>query len=251
MRVALLILLISLSLFFTSCDGEKNRIRHENKELIDHLKSGNYILVEENEIDVNGSFGNDSLLVEYFSVSPEEYYEAFESVGYLQKHFSRKEKINEGFGQNAYRKNDSLVLVGNSKNYILTENVRDEYFYEGRIGNLHIIQAMEFEDINTYFISSKNGKVVYTKWGASVAIYPDEEIVFYSDNFLNRLRDSTETSFYQIENDNLKKLVTIKSKWFAGFAFFKHPDELYYLHSFYENNSSMKSSYAKMKIQEK
>jgi hypothetical protein len=110
---------------------------------------------------------------------------------------------------------------------------------------------MEFEDINTYFISSKNGKVVYTKWGASVAIYPDEEIVFYSDNFLNRLRDSTETSFYQIENDNLKKLVTIKSKWFAGFAFFKHPDELYYLHSFYENNSSMKSSYAKMKIQEK
>lgn len=251
MRVVFLILLISISLFFTSCDGEKNRFRLENKELIDHLKSGTYILVEENEIEVNGSFGNDSLLVEYFSVSPQEYYQAFESVGYLQKYFSRKEKINEGFGQNAYRKNDSLILVGNSKNYILTENVRDKYFYEGRIGNLHIIRALEFEDVNTYFISSKSGKVVYTKRGASVATYLDEEIVFYSDNFLNELRDSTETSLYQIENDSLINLVTIKSKWSANFAFFKHPDELYYLHSLYENNSSRKSSYAKMKIKKK
>ncbi|MFY0683918.1 MAG: hypothetical protein JXR20_05145 [Balneola sp.] len=251
MRVALLIFLISLSIFFTSCDGKKNRIRQENKELICHLKSGSYTLVEENEIEVNGSFENDSLLVEYFSVSPEEYYEAFESVGYLQKHFTRKEKINEDLSQKAYRKNDSLILVGKSKNYILTENVRDEYFYEGIIGNLHIIRAMEFEDLNTYFISTTNGKVIHTKIGSSVATIPEKGLVLYSDNFLNHLRDSTETSLYQVENESLHNLVTIHSSWFASFAFFKNRDELYYLHSFYENNASMKSSYAKMEIRKK
>lgn len=249
MQKELAIILLSLAFIIQNCSNVDSEISKKNSILLDHLLTGSYILIYENEMEVKGEMVGDSISVKYYSVNPEEYFSEFEESKTLKTHFTRDHRFNEILGQYAVRKNDSLILKGrNRQDFLLKDGIRDFYFYEGKVLNLHIVKSIQFEDSRIMFINYQDGVEAFSLLGLSLSKDERNNLIFYSDDVLNSMRDSTEIAFYKVNSNKLDTLLSVQTKWFSNFSFFKNSNEIYYLHSVYEDGYKMKSTYAKMEI---
>ena len=251
MQKSLFLKLIFILVLFSCTKFDKDIIA-SNQQLLNHLKNGNYILPDENELNVSGEIQGDSISIKYYSVQPEEYFKAFVNSHRKRKHFTREVKFNEGLGENAIRKNDSLILKGErGKRYVLKDSVRDFYFYEDKLSIYHVVKTIQFEDSRTMFINQKNGKEEFSFFGLSTKTSTEDSLIFYSDNFLHQMRELTPIGFFRMEKGTLDTLFFEDTSWFVNFAFFQNSDEMYYCHSIYEDGINLKSSFAKMEITQK
>lgn len=248
---------LGLLVLLSACvkNSDRDEIVSRNKELLVHLKNSKGVLIDENNMEVSGQFEGDSMLVEYYSVSPGEFYKAAEESEEYIKSFSHEDRFNEVFGDDVYRIEDSLLIVSaDGKRTLFEDDARERswFFYENKLGNLHVIKSIQFEDAETLFLSSQTGEIEFNLMGIRVATNSKERLVFYADVMNVDLKDSTEVSFFRVNSsDSLDTLVTVYTEWFPRFAFFKNPHQLYYVHSVFDGNRILQSSYAKMEIQRK
>lgn len=219
-----------------------------NEELLNVLIS-NDLLDNSNEIEIKGKLESDRLLVNYFTVSPEEYFEAFRNSSEFIDFFVREYRINEQLMSGAERKNDSLLIIKTYYKDLIFKDYenRSKFFYEGRVDQLHIVKGYQFEDSFTYFIDASTGDIVSKLWGTLTENYSKKDLFLYSDGIVFDFDQLTEVSFFEPHLFGLDTLLIDQTQWIAKNAFFKGENEIYYVHTAY-GDGSFKSSYAKMEI---
>jgi hypothetical protein len=244
-------LLVILSL----CTKEQtdNDILHLNKELLAYLRDSTNVLIEANELEVNGYIDGDSMQVRYFSVSPDEYYMAFEESDDYIRMFMRSSRRNEILGDQVHRYNeDKLTIEANGNYYIFEDNETEHrgYYYVGKLGDsIHIIMSYRFEDMLTYYLNSRTGELREVLSYGSLTTHQNDRLIFYSEFPIPIYsKDYTEITLSQINSERIDTLISEKTDWFAENAFFKKPDKIYYIHSVIDSNLVLQSSYAKMEI---
>jgi hypothetical protein len=223
-----------------------------NEELLDFLLSNNLLKVS-NEIDIDGQLESERLLVNYFSVSPEEYFEAFKNNSKSINFFNRDIRKNELLKHGSERQNDSLLIIRTYYKDIIFKDYknRSKFFYEGKVNQLHIVKSYEFEDSFTYFIDAKTGDIVNKLIGPLVQFDPDENLILYSDGAVFDYSQLTEVSLFEATLFGLETLLTDHNQWVVSRAFFTNENEIYYVHSAYGDGYGFRSTFAKMVIQRK
>lgn len=220
----------------------------DNEKVLNILVS-NALLDTSNEVEVEGKLENDRLLVNYFTVSPEEYFDAFRSNPKPMDFFTRDYRINEQLMSGAERKEDSLLTIKTYYKDLIFKDYKDrsKFFYEDQVDELHVIKGYQFEDSFTYFIDVSTGDIVSKLWGTLTENYPGDNLFLYSDGIIFGFDQLTEVSFYEPHFFGLDTLLTDQNLWLAKNAFFTSQDEIYYVHTAY-GDGSFKSTYAKMEI---
>jgi len=241
------VLAISL---LSGCTQNKNEEVQliDNEELLSILIT-NDILDVSNEIEVDGKLESERLLVNYFTVSPEEYFEAFKNSSESIDFFNRDFRINEKLKPGAERKNDSLLIIKTYYKDLIFKDYkeRSKFFYEGKVDQLHIVKGYQFEDSFTYFIDASTGDIVSKLWGTLTENYSKEDLFLYSDGIVFDFDQLTEVSFFEPHLFGLDTLLVDQTQWIAKNAFFTGENEIYYVHTAY-GDGSFKSTYAKMEI---
>ncbi len=238
----------------SACQMEKDEsdISLRNIELFEYIRDSTSIFIKTNELDVSGYFEGDTLRVKYYSVSPDEYYTAFKESEDFISYFSREGRFNEKLGGGVYRKNDSdLIINVDGNSFLFNDNISESnwFYHEGKIGEYHLIKSIQYEDVLAYYLNSKTGNIEKFLALGNMATNIRERLVLYSELPTPIYsKDNTEITIFQVNSDRRDTLLFVQSDWFAMFPFFKNPHELYYIHSTYDDQNGIQSSYAKMEI---
>lgn len=246
-------LIIALTIAFSLLNGciQKDMQQQpliSNGELLNILTSDNLLEIS-NEIEVEGKLQSDKLLINYFTVSPEEYFEAFRNSSEAIDFFTRDFRINEQLMSGVERKNDSLLIIKTYYKDLIFKDYKDrsKFFYEGKVDQLHIVKGYQFEDSFTYFIDASTGDIVSKLWGTLTENHSKEDLFLYSDGIVFDFDQLTEVSFFEPHLFGLDTLLIDQTQWIAKNTFFTDENEIYYIHTAY-GDGSFKSTYAKMEI---
>lgn len=246
--LGVLIVLILL----VGCENERHEQtqKYNNRDLLTHLKNEGE-LKSMNEIEVDGVLENDSLIVKFNSVSPDQYFKAFEEHTKPINYFTREIRLNEIFQQGVSRNRDSLLIVKTTdKDITYKDNSgsRTKFFYEGQLSDYHVVKSFEFEDAYTYFLNRWTGNVDYKMRSILVEYELEENLILYSDGMVFGPDHQTELSLFKLNEFSLDTLLTDQNLWMASRAFFTDQNEIYYVHTAYGDGDGFKSTYAKMEI---
>lgn len=244
-------IIISAIITITSCNStHKININEHDDNVVIIPSDTNKIFKNVQEFSLNSNnIENDSIKITYYSISKKDFFNAMDQNKKNIQVFSKNYKLNE---EKAFRKGNQISIT-NKKDSIqfidlpLTKQNRPvKYFINGKIGDFFIVKKIEFEDAETYFFDTKNLNLVKKLWGITSSFNNNNSLVFYTNNFFFLPEDKTQLSFIKTDKNKIKYLLNIEVDWFTSFSFFDDKNNLYYIHSFYDENFEIKSTYAKM-----
>lgn len=240
-------------LLFTSCIQKNFQTQKliGNEEVLNILISKGYFEFQ-NEIQVDGRLENERLIISYFSVTQEEYFEAFKNNQNHIDFFGREFRVNEQLKSGSERKDDTLLVINTDLKDLIFKDYKEKsiYFYEDKVENLHVVKGYQFEDAYSYFIDSSTGEIVDRLWGTQIKNFPGDNLFLYSDGIIFDYDQLTEVAFLESNYSGIDTLLTVDNQWIAKNAFFSKQNEVFYIHTDY-SNGIFKSSYAKMEIRKK
>lgn len=221
-----------------SCANRNSMI--ENKNLI---KNKLQIFENIDSIEVKGEIINGNKRLIYESVDEEEFFRKLKVNIKEIRYFSRDKAFNE---------NIKLKERYNSLNICKQENLNDRpeiCFYHSLIGDFLIIQKVHFEDTETFLIDIRDKNVEKNLLGMSISVNSEKNLFFYNDNSVFSPEDNTKIVLLKVNNSKIEKVFSSEVNWFTSFSFFdKNSNYIYYLHSYYNDQYKIISTYAKMEI---
>lgn len=204
--------------------------------------------VKEFSIDKN-QMENDSIKIIYYSITKSEFFNAMYKNEKNIQFFNSDYKLNEDI---RFRKENQITLTNTIDTIRFIDlpstniNRPSYYFLQGIIGDFYIIKKIHFEDADTYLYNSKSLNLGKELSGITSSFESNKSLLFYIYNPFFSLKDSSQLSFLKTNKNQVKYLLNVEVDWFTSFSFFDDENNLYYIHSFYDENFEIKSTYAKM-----
>lgn len=231
--------IVLLVFLLQSCANRNVTIKNKNL-----IKDSLQIFENIDSVEVKGKIidGNKSLI--YESVDEEEFFRRLKVNIKDIRYFSRDKVFNENI--KLKEKYNSLNIFCNQ------ESLNDRpkiYFYHSLISDFLIIQKIHFEDTETLLIDIRDKKVEKNLLGMSVSVNSKRNLFFYNDNNAFAPEENTKIVLFKVKNSKIEKVFSSEVKWFTSFSFFdKDSNYIYYLHSYYNEQYNIVSTYAKMEI---
>lgn len=205
-------------------------------------------------VDISGDFKNSNIEVHFQSIQEQEFLAAMELNIENIRCFTPKLKLNESI---AGTRISSILSIGSSTNYIYLSDLSKDrfhrarnFFLEDRIGDYYIVKRIQFEDAETIFWNSETGEVDLYLLGTSVCSRSQDSLVFYSSTFRVTLEDYNPIVLMRISDNEIDTLLNVDTNWTTYFSFFDKKDSIiYYIHSYYDENYDVISTYAKMEFE--
>lgn len=251
-----IIYIISVTCFF-SCKHIDNSI-DSNKvyESSQFLKDSTRIFSNITDLNINGKVNGNTANIKYYSITKDEFFNALEKNFEQIKYFSRKHKINEGFGSKTYNRKDSILNIEVENECISLIDLKESqlnrarnFFFQSKIGGYYIVKRIQFEDGETMFINSKSGNIDLSIPTINVFTKSRDSLIFISDSRMIAVGNEPTISLIRIRNSKLDTLLHSNTNWFTSFAFFdNNVASIYYIHEKYEQND-IGSTYARMDIE--
>ncbi len=252
-------ILITLSFFIIySCKNEDNR-QYKGEELYmvlnDSLKLFDKVIETNN---IRYSYKGENLAIECTSLSKDSFISAIIENSSNISFFNRLYSINEYYEKDVSYRNNSILRVGQDENFLYlkdrkwNDGIKRSYFLENRIGDYFIIKKREPKSGETILWDYKTGKENYIPLCITVTSSLNDSLVFYSSNFRITPRDATPICFLKLNSNKVDTVFNEETQWWAELPFFDcNEKKLYYIHSYYDDNLNIVSTYAKMIFEDK
>lgn len=246
-----IVIIICAIITISSCNKtHQNNIKKDDDDMVIIPSDTNNIFKNVEEFSLNTSnFENDSIKIVYYSISKKDFFSAMDKNKKNIQIFNNDYKLNE---EKRFR-DGNQIKIKNKKDSIqfidlpLTKQIRPiKYFINGRTGDFYIVKKIHFEDAETYFFDANNLNLVKKLWGITSSFNNKNSLVFYTNNFFFHPEDKTQLSFLKTDKNKVKYLLNLEVDWFTNFSFFDDKNNLYYIHSYYDEKFEIKSTYAKM-----
>ena len=247
-------LLIIISFSIISCKDSQKHYTTSDR-LINFLQDSTTLFSNIEQIIINGEIESSKVRLKFYSVSEKEFMLALRDNEKNVRFFTKKNKFNENLLLPEGNRVDSVLRIGNNKEYIYLVDLRDRknfrarnFFLEDKIGNFFIIKRIQFEDSETIFWNNETKEEELYLSGISVCTNSKDLLVFYSSTFKVTPEDKNPVCLFSLKHNKVDTLLCINTDWFTHFSFFDMKDSsIYYIHSYYDDDI-LKSTYAKMDI---
>lgn len=200
---------------------------------------------------IDSFLSNDRVILKYYSITEEEFYEALQNTGYTVGYFTRKHDIGERLGLHSSRTGDTLRV--DLKSDSLLVNTHDpyntRYFYVSQVGGYHMVKKLSFEDASTMLLSDECDTKVFE----GVAPVPNEEgsLLFSSSNEQEMKWDSTQVSLVKLNGCSIDTLISCNPHWFSLYSFFTDDNEIYLAHTVVNDDGSYTITPVRMEVKMK
>ena len=237
-------------LLLVSCSNPRQEKANSGVELLSYLEDKTEILSFE-ESEVNGKLENENVVINYHSVSKNDFISAIKRNEESIRFFRRDIKINEYESSLSQRYNQYLRLQGDVDHLYLVDIEESSvhrarnFFLEGEVGGYYVIKRIQFEDAETILYNLDNGKEVIFINGISASI-SDSLLVYTGVLYSDFQQMSSPFTLLKINDSKIDTVIHSYVNWCTNFSFFDKSDSsIYYIHHQF-NNDNLESTYAKM-----
>lgn len=250
-------IIVSLAcLFFISCNLKNGVGIKDDENLLMYVKDSTDIFYNIGEIRVSGEIESATARIKYYSISEDEFLNAFEKNRKNIRVFSLKHRENEFLDSVTIVRKDSTLNIGNlNKTYVDfggSNNKRDSrYFLNSKVGDYFVLKRIQFEDDETLFLNANTGNVDLILPTINVFTKTKDSLVFVSDARSLLVGDEASSCLMEIHHNRVDTIVYENTNWFTSFAFFDENESfIYYIHNYYSDNDIV-ATFARMEIERK
>jgi hypothetical protein len=236
--------LLVLFLLLSSCRSNVN-----NSIVQKVIKDAEWF--NQTSLAIDSVLSNDRVILRYYSITEEEFYEALQSTGYTVGYFTRKHDIGERIGLHSSRTGDTLRVDLKSDSLLVNthDTYNTRYFYASQVGEYHMVKKLSFEEASTMFLSDECGTKVFE----GVAAVPNEEgsLLFSSSNEQEMKWDSTQISLIKLSSCSIDTLISCNPHWFSLYSFFTDNNEIYLAHTVVNDDGTYTITPVRMEVKMK